>query len=143
MTNIIDKISETESNTSRPEQVPYPFESHPALFVNCTLPADNIQLQARKKPSNESVPLHMHCICHMERLALYICRSRVFAPQTSLFLDITSNCCVGFCPCSSYAQKTNEQRIKGVEMTLRFLPYFYKMFSIFYLYNNQRIKKVF
>lgn len=49
----------------------YLLDSRSAVFVYCMLPAQNIQLQAREEPSNESVSLHTHCICHMEMLVLY------------------------------------------------------------------------
>lgn len=47
------------------------FDSHSALFAYCMLLAYNIWLQAGEEPSNESVPPHMHRMCHRESFVLY------------------------------------------------------------------------
>lgn len=43
---------------------------------------------------------------------LYTYAYLLFAVQIALFLDITSNCNVGFCLSYLYARKTNEHKTK-------------------------------
>lgn len=98
------------SNTSRHTAVLYLSGLIPSLLCLYTVCCQHTIFGSRQKSSPAMSQCLSTCTAYVtvKLWALYICISCVFAAEKSLFIDMTSNCSVGFSLSYLYAQKTNE-----------------------------------
>lgn len=95
------------SNTSRHTAVLYLCGFIPSLLCLYTVCCQHTIFGSRQESSPAMTQCLSTCAAYVtgKLCALYICISCVFAAETSLFIDITSNHSVGFCFSYLYAQK--------------------------------------